>query len=232
MADAMGRESTALLAALRDVPCLYSEVADVRILLYPSFDLFDESAWLKYASGVGRFVLDLPPTVDIAAVELPAPALGPCDDLLSRLVHTLLAALAAMSDHQVSLYDHIEQADWELRLFGREFFALLLSGGYPSGHPRHLTWRQPVILLQPEDSFTRHRISSATVERSHLSIRTERAFRNRGKNYLPLITRVMPKSYRLIKPLDERSAPVTWWTASPLVPPEVFQQYLSRRRVR
>jgi hypothetical protein len=223
----MGRESTALLAALRDVPCLYSEVADVRVLLYPSFDLFDQSAWLKYALGVGSFLIDLPPTVDIAAIELPAPPLAPPDDRLSRLVHTVLAALAAMSGNALTLYDRIERADWELSLFGREFFALLLSGGYPRDHPRHLAWRQPVILLQPEESFTRHRISSASVERSYLSIRTERAFRRRGRRYLPVITRAMPKSYRLIKPVDETSAPVTWWTASPLVPIEVFQRHLS-----
>jgi hypothetical protein len=211
-------EQTTLVKALRNVPCLYAGVADIHVYLQHTFVLDDRSAWNGYFAGAGAFLRILPETVDIAALELPIPASGAPEGLLARAAHTILAGLVWYASGDVRiLYQGIENTAWELRLFNRNFFPLILSSAYPGNHPRYVTWRQPVVLLQPEHSFTRHGVSSRNAERTRLSHRTEAAFRREGRRYFAEITRELPKAFRLIKPLMEESPPVVWWKSEPLI---------------
>ena len=178
-------ERRALVAALRSVPCLYAFIADIRVFTSPGILSFqDEVSWGTYFSGLVSFLQGLPETADVAAAELPVPPIAPPDSLLARTVHTVFRELTIRTcGCPTPLYRGIEHLSWEFQLFGREFFPLVLSPGYPRHHPRYLCWRQPVLLFQPEESFTRHGISSDSAARSLVSELSEAAFLRSGRRY-------------------------------------------------
>jgi hypothetical protein len=204
----------ALINALRETPCPYASRAQIQCALQPMFALHDDGLWQSYCSSITSVVRELADLSDILAVELPVPADASPHHLLAEITHTLLAGLIDDSKGDTrQLYDRIESTGWEYTLMDRDFFPLLLSPVYPIHHPRHLRWRQPVILLQPESSFSRHGISSRDKGRKRLSATVECAFLRAGKRYHGHITRSLPKAYRVIKPFRMADPPIRWWDA-------------------
>lgn len=201
-----------LIAALRATPCPYASQADVRCALHSAFALDDRVLWQTYFSTVASLVRGLADSADILAIELPTPADACPRNLLAQFAHTLLAGLFHFCNgHSRQLYAGIESSQWEYTLMNRDFFPLVLSPAYPTHHPRHVRWRQPVMLLQPESSFTRHGISSTSVTRERISASVETAFLKAGRQYHGHVTRCLPKAYRVVKPVSEADPPIRWW---------------------
>jgi hypothetical protein len=202
----------AFLKALRETPCPYATRAHVECAEQPAFPLDDGGQWQDYYSSLTSLVRQLADSADILAVELPTPADASPHHLLAQVTHTLLAGLIHHAGGDTrQLYRGIESSEWEYTLMNRDFFPLVLSPAYPMRHPRHVRWRQPVILLQLESSFSRHGISSVAEGRERLSATVERAFLRMGKRYHGHITRNLPKAYRVIKPLRVSDPPIRWW---------------------
>lgn len=209
----------ALIAALRATPCPYASRAEVRCASHPVFALDNRVLWQAYFARVASLVRGLADSADILAIELPTPADTCPRSLLARFTHTMLAGLFhSCNGNLYQLYASIESAKWEYTLMNRDFFPLVLSPVYPTQHPRHVRWRQPVILLQPESSFTKNGISSASLGRERISASVERAFLKAGKQYHGYVTRCLPKAYRVVKPVSEADSPIRWWdTLTPAV---------------
>jgi hypothetical protein len=198
--------------ALRETPCPYAKKAEVRFTLQPVFPLDDRELWRNYFSSVTSLFGELADSADILAIELPAPADASPHHLLAEITHKLLAGLIHHCSGDIRLlYRGIESSRWEYTLMNRDFFPLVLSPAYPIHHPRHVRWRQPVVLLQPESSFTKHGISSVAEGRERLSATVERAFLRAGRRYHGHITRDLPKAYRVIKPISVTDQPIRWW---------------------
>ena len=202
----------ALIAALRETPCPYASRAEVRCASHPLFALHDRVLWRTYLASVTSLVRGLADSTDVLAIELPTPA-GACPrKLLAQVTHTLLAGLIQLCKGDArQLYAGIDSARWEYTLMHRDFFPLVLSPVYPPHHPRYVRWRQPVVLLQPESSFTKHGISSASAGRKRISASVERAFLEAGKQYHGHVTRLLPKAYRVVKAVSEADPPICWW---------------------
>lgn len=209
---------SALIKALRENPCPYANRAEIRFTLQALFAPDEGERWQGYFTSITSLVRELSDSADILAIELPAPADASPHHLLAEVTHTLLAGLIFHCSGETRLLYHgIESTRWEYTLMNRDFFPLVLSPTYPIHHPRHVRWRQPVILLQPESSFTKHGISSAGEGRQRLSATVERAFLKAGKRYHGHITRDLPKAYRVIKPISVTDQPIRWWeTLNPL----------------
>src|SRR5262245_27828798 len=162
--------SDELSQVLRSTPCPYAGVAAVATYIHRPLNEGEDVGWSRYLEQAVAFVSALPDAIDVAAIEVPILATGRPERLLARAVHTVIGGISChLAGSPNGLYNGIESDGWELKLLGRDFFPLVVSPGYPLNHPRHILWRQPVLLLQPEDSFTRHGISSDKVDRSHVS---------------------------------------------------------------
>lgn len=219
--DTFSSLSVALIRELRSIPCLYSGLAEIHCYLHPAFTVHDTSIWQGYLVGVLAFIAQLPETADIAAIEVPIIQRSSQTDLLARAVHTVLAGLVQCSGGDLKkMYHGIESSIWEFRLLRRDFFPLAFSPGYKRDHPRYISWRQPVIVLQPESSFTRHGVTSKRRSRHRISIQTERAFQDAGRSYHSRITREFPKAFRVVKPCVASSEPVRWWKVPALIRPD------------
>lgn len=202
----------ALLKALRAVPCLYARTAEVHCCLQQAPPANVRASWYDHLQSTATAVTNLAPSVDVLAVEIPVPASALPSGLLAAGVHTVLAGLVYCCQSETTqLYDGIETSRWEYTIATHDFFPFVLSPVYSLDHPRHLAWRQPVLLLQPEVSFTRHGISSSSPGRASVSTLIESSFHEAGKRYYAAITRDFPKAFRVVKPLRETDAPVRWW---------------------
>jgi hypothetical protein len=178
----------------------------------------EHTLWKDYLLTASDVLTNLPDYVDLLAVEIPVSPAALPDGILAEGTHTVLAGMMYYCNgNTISLYKDIETSAWEYTLGRKEFFPLVLSPVYPSNHPRHVAWRQPVALLQPESSFTRHGISSSAPSRPTISALVESAFLRAGKQYFGFVTRNLPKALRVIKPLLETSSPVQWWRTRLLV---------------
>ena len=207
------------MRVLRETACPYGHAAIVRVHMQSVFPATDSVAWREYIHAASSFLRELPCSVDIAALELPIVLEAASEGMLARVANTVLAGLTLAAHGDVTpLYENIETSGWELRLYNRNFFPLVLSPTYTRDHPRFIPWRQSILVIQPEDSFTRHGVTSANSERLRLSERAEQAFQRNGQRYFPAITRDLPKAFRLIKPDLDGVQPVRWWNSRTLVP--------------
>jgi hypothetical protein len=183
-----------------------------------SFALRDAAAWRVYFAETTAFIAAAPESADIIALEVPIRGSSLPTGLLARAIHTALAGITLSSTGDATaMYRDIESWSWEFRVCGCDFFAFVLSPAYPRDHARYIAWRQPLILLQPEHSFTSHGISSQNTDRATLSRRSELAFQSAGRHYLAEITRRLPKALRLIKPLTAGDPPIAWWKTALLI---------------
>jgi hypothetical protein len=204
--------SNALIAALRATPCPYAARAEVRCASQAMVAVDDGVLWRTSFSSIASLVRELADSADLLAIELPSLSDTCPRNLLAQVTHTLLSGLFRFCNGDSrQLYAGIESGQWEYTLMNRDFFPLVLSPVYPAHHPRHVGWRQPVILLQPESSFTRHGISSASAERERISTSVEGAFLRAGRQYHGQVTRGLPKAYRVVKPASEADPPIRWW---------------------
>lgn len=201
-----------LIEALREFPCLYASRAEIHCFSQLAFASDDQRSWDRFLLSVAALITEFADSADVLAVELPVRANASPRHLLAQVTHSFLSGLVHYcNEDPAQLYTGIESAKWECTLMNRDFFPLVLSPVYPIDHPRHVRWRQPVILLQPEASFTRHGISSLAQGRKRISAATEQAFLKAGKPYYGHITRDLPKSFRVIKPVSETDLPIRWW---------------------
>lgn len=107
--------------------------------------------------------------------------------------------------------------DWSLHIAGRQIFALAFAPFYPTSHPRHTPTTSSYLVLQFEESFSRHGIRTCDT-RGKLSEFVERHFTQKGVAYFEAITRSSPKALRLVKPTRPNDQPVVWWSAAQAQP--------------
>lgn len=195
-----------ILASLRQIPCPFAASACGVALEAPVGGADYLGAVLGALDALSR-------DDDFLALPLPLPAHGPGNHDLVAMVHAILLRLAGPA----MLYAAVESSSWRLRTATGDYFPFVMSAGYSSRHPRYIDWPQPLLLLQPELSFSRHGICSTSVRRSELSAATERAFRRRGRDYLGDVTRLWPKSLRVIKPCHVDEPPIRWWRTPPII---------------
>lgn len=190
-----------LLSTLMRTPCPYAAGAKGRIV--------DAAAPQSIGAYVSWLVAgtELAGPTDFVACEVPWIDACPSSPEFSAAIHDVLLGVVGAG----RLYAGIETASWRLRTDDAELFPFVMSPGYATTHPRYLDWPAPVLVLQLEDSFTRHGITSRTSRRAALSTTAERRFELAGREYFGQITRTLPRSWRVIKPLTSNDPPIAWW---------------------
>lgn len=210
--DLIAQPEAELRAALARIPCPLAAGASGKLLLPEGGG---SRSWDGLLQELDLVLAGDGAALDFLACVLPVPLDGCGIGDLAAAVHALLLHLSSPAD----LYAGIEAPAWTLRTRSGEYFPLLMSAFYPEAHPRYLEWPTPVLLLQPEESFGRRGISSSWGKREELSLTVERRFRQLGREYFGEITRRLPKSLRVIKPLRSSDEPVRWWRYPPAIPP-------------
>jgi hypothetical protein len=199
-----------LADTLRSIPCPFARDSRIEVLSLASQN--GDADWHTYVLAVADLLERTGAATDVVACPLPVPHRALPDELLAQIVHTVLAGAVLRSGEPLhTLYCEIETFRWEFRLFGVDYFPLVMAPVYPSSHPRFIQYPQPVLLLQPEASFARRRVSSSSQTRTRLSSQCERSFERSARDYFGDITRKFPKAHRVIKPLLVQSPPIRWW---------------------
>jgi len=205
-------EEGELRAALDRTPCPMAQAATGRVLVLPEGTA--AQPWTEFLRQLDDALECSAPSLDFIAGALPVQAERMSVEALAAAVHGVLLHLTTPP----ALYGGIESPSWTLRTSSGDYFPILMSSSYEKAHPRYLDWPAPVLLLQPESSFARRGISSSWAKREELSLAVERRFRDLGREYFGDITRALPKSLRVVKPLSPDDPPVRWWQLRPAFP--------------
>jgi hypothetical protein len=201
-----------LRAALERTPCPMAHTATGRFLVPPETGVAQH--WTEFLQQLNDALDRSASSLDFIAAALPLRAERMSIKALAAAVHAVFLHLTT----PLTLYAEIETTSWTLRTSSGDYFPILMSASYEHAHPRYLDWPAPVLLLQPELSFARRGISSSWAKREELSLAVERRFRDLGREYFGDITRSLPKSLRVIKPLSPDDSPVRWWQFKPAFP--------------
>ncbi len=208
----MPKEEVELRAALDRTPCPMAQTATGKVVVLPEAGV--SQPWTEFLRQLHDALERSAPSVDFIAGALPVRAERMSVEALAAAVHGVLLHLTAPP----ALYEGIESPSWTLRTSSGDYFPILMSVSYEYAHPRYLDWPFPVLLLQPELSFARRGISSSWAKRNELSLAVERRFRGLGREYFGDITRSLPKSLRVVKPISPGDSPVRWWQFKPAFP--------------
>jgi hypothetical protein len=193
------------------VPCIFADRASLVVADGGALD------WDGYVTRVALAVRRLSPPAQALVCVLPVPGDASPTGLLAQATHTLLGGLYALSyGKRALLYRDINQMTWRFSAFERDYFPLVLSPAYTPRHPRYVAWPHPLLMLQPEESFTACNVTSREPRRARISAAVEQNFVQAGRQYHGTVTRIMPKAYRIVKALTPASAPVRWWETPPL----------------
>jgi hypothetical protein len=233
MAHIEASQLSSLADTLRRVPCPFAR--DSRVEVLSSASRNGGADWHTYVGAVAELLERTGAAADVVACPLPVSQEALPDGLLTQAVHTVLAgAVVHSGEPLLTLYSEIETPRWEYRLFGVDYFPLVMAPVYPCSHPRFIQFPRPVLLFQPEASFARRGISSSSQNRARLSSRCERSFERSARDYFGDITRKSPKAHRVIKPLLVQSPPIRWWrsdlsAAVPVSPKGSLPNQVNRR---
>jgi YqcI/YcgG family protein len=199
-------------ALLRESPCPFAAAADLRVLATWKGPELTPASLDRLAESLEAFVRETPHMIGAVIVE-DVPDL-PVAGWSALLLNVLEGLRARDSGTGEPLTASAERGGWDFVYRGVAFFLAVFAPCYPSGHAR---WsRDPetgVVLFQSEASFRHCGVSSGMPNRKALSERVWRRFAARGQPYDLWLATEAPKSWRYVKPLDPRDAPVRWWEA-------------------
>ncbi len=130
---------------------------------------------------------------------------------LARLFRTVVHLANDTETDRVALYRRITAPDWRLPIARAEFFAVVLSPVYPTGHQRHCgVWSS--LLFQPEALFEAQGITTNN-NRPVAYGRALRAFSRRGVTLAgSLHLGRVPKAYRTVL-TEDGEVGLPWWVA-------------------
>jgi hypothetical protein len=194
----------------RQTRCPYSR--DVRWLELPRQG--DGEDWPGYTARIAGWFTSQPlspysATLDMLVTVVTDPAA--LQDLQSFTRAVRVFVMSVCDDgpdlDRCRLLDH----GWRLMAGGEAFFGMTFAPFYGRDHPRYSHGVDGYIVLQFEESFTRHGIASGKTGRRRISEAIRHRFEQHGQPYFSYLTTQAPKSLRLVKPLRPQDPPVEWW---------------------